>query len=37
VSTKRTKQQDFQITQTKANLVLNLSHGMKNPKAKNDV
>jgi hypothetical protein len=34
MGTKRTKQQDFQTTLTKANLVLNPSHGIKKLKAK---
>jgi hypothetical protein len=34
---KRSKQQDFQITQTKVDLVLNLGHGIKKSKTKNDV
>ncbi len=31
---KRTKQQDFQITFTKASLILNLGYGIKKSKAK---
>jgi hypothetical protein len=34
---KKTKWKDFQIAWTKVSLILNLGHGMKKSKAKNDV